>query len=240
MNEMKVAVVAGRAAEDVSTRELEQLGDAWNSYDSLSRRSYLNIGTMALERSLIQRTSTLADRVIADFRAPFPTVREKQWQMARDSLARAIAVGGYDRGLRAALRYCEGHLHRINGEAGMRRGETVAGAAPSDERRCGIPRGRGAPSRLARSFPWTGSHVRVRPRGSRPRRRRPQRGAASRIHTNRSRNGSARRRISRAWQQPCPQRAATFWTAAGDRLPDESCRGLSRSADALFEGDQLR
>jgi serine/threonine protein kinase len=125
MNEIQLAVVAGRVADEVSTRELEQLGDAWNSYDSLSRRSYLRIATTSLERSLTDRTSTLADRVISDFRAPFPTVREKQWQMARDSLARAIAVGGSDRRLRAALRYCDGHLHRINGEAAMRRGETV-------------------------------------------------------------------------------------------------------------------
>jgi eukaryotic-like serine/threonine-protein kinase len=126
LNEIKVAVAAARVAEDVSTRELEQLGDAWTSYDSLSRRSYLRIGTMALERSLTRRTSTLADRVISNYRAPLPMVREKQWQMARDSLARALAVGGYDQNLRAALRYCEGHLHRINGEAKMRRREVVA------------------------------------------------------------------------------------------------------------------
>jgi tRNA A-37 threonylcarbamoyl transferase component Bud32 len=92
LNEMRVAVAAGRVAEDVSTRELEQLGDAWNSYDSLSRRSYLRIATLSLERSLTDRTSTLADRVISDFRAPFPTVRERQWQLARDSLARATGL----------------------------------------------------------------------------------------------------------------------------------------------------
>ena len=32
--------------------------------------------------------------------------------MARDSLARALEVGGDDRRLRAALRYCEGQLYR--------------------------------------------------------------------------------------------------------------------------------
>jgi serine/threonine protein kinase len=126
MNEIKVGVVAGRVADEVSTRELEQLGDAWNSYDSLSRRSYLRIGTASLERSLTDRTTTLADRVIADFRTPFPTVRERQWQLARDSLARAIAAGGSDRRLQAALRYCDGHLHRINGEAAMRRDGPVS------------------------------------------------------------------------------------------------------------------
>src|SRR5688572_32432896 len=51
----------------------------------------------------------------------FPTRRssdlETQWQLARDSLARAIAATGNSDDLRAALRYCQGHLHRINGEA---------------------------------------------------------------------------------------------------------------------------
>ncbi len=126
MNEVRVSVAAARVAEDVSTRELEQLGDAWASYDNLSRRSYLGFGTMALERSLTRRTTTLADRVISNYRGPLPMVREKQWQMARDSLVRALAVGGYDQHRRAALRYCEGHLHRINGEAKMRRREVVA------------------------------------------------------------------------------------------------------------------
>jgi tetratricopeptide (TPR) repeat protein len=44
-------------------------------------------------------------------------VREAQWQSARDALARAVAAAPRERQLKAALRYCEGHLHRINGEA---------------------------------------------------------------------------------------------------------------------------
>lgn len=126
IDEVKVTVAASRAAEEVSTRELDQMGDAWNRYDSLARRSYLHIGTKALERSLTRRTSTLAERVIADYRSALPTVREKQWQLARDSLARAIGVSDNDSRLRAALRYSEGHLFRINGEAALRRGETAA------------------------------------------------------------------------------------------------------------------
>src|SRR5687768_2241942 len=57
INEIKVTVAAGRAAEGAATRELEQMGDAWSRYDSLARRSYLHIGTRALERSLTRRTS---------------------------------------------------------------------------------------------------------------------------------------------------------------------------------------
>ena len=123
-NELWVAVAAGRVAQTVTTRELEQLADVWAAFDSLSRRSYLRLGTLALERSLTERTSTLADRVIANYRSRLPTVREAHWQMARDSLARAITItGNDDPQLRAALRYCEGHLHRINGEARKARRE---------------------------------------------------------------------------------------------------------------------
>jgi hypothetical protein len=117
---------ASRAAESVRLRELGQLADAWTEYDAFSRRSRLNIGTMSLERALVERTSALADRVIANYRTPSPTVREAQWQLARDALARAIAATGNRDGLRAALRYCEGHLHRINGEAHKTRDEAAA------------------------------------------------------------------------------------------------------------------
>ena len=116
-NEIWVAKAAGRVAGFVPTRELGQLADVWGQYEELSHRSYLRIGTMSLERSLTQQTANLAERVIADYRTPLPTVRETQWSMARGALARAIAVAPHDRHLRAALRYCDGHLHRINGDA---------------------------------------------------------------------------------------------------------------------------
>ena len=126
--EIGVAMDASRAAKSVRLRELDELRDAWAEYDALTRRSSLNIGTMSLEHALVERTSALADRVIANYRTPSPTVREAQWQLARDALARAVAATGDDDGLRAALRYCEGHLHRINGEAHKTRDETaVAG-----------------------------------------------------------------------------------------------------------------
>src|SRR3989442_3235886 len=37
--------------------------------------------------------------------------------MAREGLARAVSVVPDDARVRASLRYCDGHLHRINGEA---------------------------------------------------------------------------------------------------------------------------
>jgi serine/threonine protein kinase len=122
-NEFKVAGDARRIAADVSTRELDQLDDVWRNYDSLSRRSSLRWGTSRLERALTQRTMTLTDRIISNYRMGVSTVREAQWQSARDALARAIPVSNGDNEVRAAFRYCDGHLHRINGEAHKRRHE---------------------------------------------------------------------------------------------------------------------
>jgi serine/threonine protein kinase len=127
LNEIQVSVAASRLAESLPTRELEQLADAWSAHDRLAERSHLGIGTRALERSLSERTVVLSNRVIANYRTPSPTVRETQWRIAREALARAVALTPRDPQLRAALRYCDGHLHRINGEARKTR-KPVVGA----------------------------------------------------------------------------------------------------------------
>ena len=199
-NEIWVARAAGQLAKAVSTRELEQLAEMWSEYDSLSRRSYLRIGTITLERSLARRTSSLAERVIANYRTRLPTVREAQWQMARDSLVRAIAVADNDRHLRAAFRYCEGHLHRINGEARKDRRENVeaqrqltaavAAFREAAELRPGWP---DPFLGLARVFIYGLEDV-DRAAG------RAERGATTRVLTNRTRNGPARRWVSHARQ----------------------------------------
>jgi tetratricopeptide (TPR) repeat protein len=66
---------------------------------------------------LTDQTVTLADRTIGNYRTPAATVRETQWKMARQALARVLAVNPDDGRIKSALRYCDGHLHRINGEA---------------------------------------------------------------------------------------------------------------------------
>jgi hypothetical protein len=121
IHEARITSAANRLAGALPTREIEQLGEVWTQFDDLARRSYL--GVPGLERSLVERTTVLADRVIANYRTQSPTVRENQWKTARDVLARAVGVSHDDRRLRAALRYCEGHLHRINGEARKARQE---------------------------------------------------------------------------------------------------------------------
>ena len=115
-NEMRVARRAERLTASVPTLELDGVGQAWDQYDALKAGS-LSIGVMGLERALTNQTAALADRVIGNYRTPLPAVRETQWRMAREALAHALTANPADRQLRGALRYCDGHLHRINGDA---------------------------------------------------------------------------------------------------------------------------
>ena len=91
VKEIRVAVSASRMADRVPMQELDTLPEAWSQYQALSQRS-LGIGTVSLERSLVAQTLTLTDRVIAKYRVGVSTVWEPEWRMARDALARAVAV----------------------------------------------------------------------------------------------------------------------------------------------------
>jgi hypothetical protein len=115
-NELTISCRANRLSAEVPTAELEAVGRLWNRYDSLTAGS-LRIGGSALQRALVEQTVTVTDRVIGNYRTPVPTVREAQWRMAREALAHACAAAPRNRQLEAALRYCDGHLHRIDGEA---------------------------------------------------------------------------------------------------------------------------
>jgi tRNA A-37 threonylcarbamoyl transferase component Bud32 len=122
-NECGVAREARQVAARVPTRELHQLGDVWNAYDQLAARSNLGFGTSRLGDRLTDHTLALVNRVIANYRLGLPTIREAQWQSARDALVRALRIDPGDRLLRAAYQYCVGHLHRINGEADKSRNQ---------------------------------------------------------------------------------------------------------------------
>jgi eukaryotic-like serine/threonine-protein kinase len=115
-HELSVARVAQRMAARAPTQELDETLDAWRQYDRLKAYS-LWPGLTPLERALTQQTELLAARVFANYRTPQPTVREAQWRSVREVIAEALAAKPGDRRLKAELRYCDGHLHRINGEA---------------------------------------------------------------------------------------------------------------------------
>jgi serine/threonine protein kinase len=115
-HEVMIASRAERLKAGVPAAELDGIGDLWEQYDALGSRS-LKLTTASLQQALTRRTVMLADRIISNYRTPTPTVREAQWKMAEDALAQALAANPSDARVKGALRYCEGHLHRINGEA---------------------------------------------------------------------------------------------------------------------------
>jgi len=116
-NELSVASQARRVKAGVPMVELDGVGQLWDQYDALNARGSLRLGVVGLERALTNQTATLADRVAGNYRSPVPTVREAQWRTAREALVRAVTANPDDRHLKGSLRYCDGHLHRINGEA---------------------------------------------------------------------------------------------------------------------------
>jgi serine/threonine protein kinase len=125
VNESCVSSRAGRLADTVPLQDFSGLSEIWPQYESLRDSSFLGgAGTDGLRNALANQTMVLAERVMANYRTPLPTVRENQWKAAREALARAVAVSPGERSLRAALRYCDGHLLRINGEAHKARGRT--------------------------------------------------------------------------------------------------------------------
>ena len=126
VNEAAIGVSAGRLAALASSRDLDGMGAVWDDYARLSRRSFVRVGIIGLEQTLRTRSLQLADEVIANYRGPLPTVRERQWRAAAKNLDQALTLMPGDRSLTASLRYCEGHLRRIDGEAEKTRGERAA------------------------------------------------------------------------------------------------------------------
>jgi len=124
LNEGCVASRANRLADTVPLQDLAGLANLWPQYESLAGWSFLGgAGVARLEEALTSQTMLLAERVMANYRTPLPTVRENQWKAAREALYRAVVISPRDNSLRAALRYCDGHLDRINGEASKARGQ---------------------------------------------------------------------------------------------------------------------
>lgn len=123
-NEGCVASQANDLAGTVPVQTLEGLAAIWPKYESLAGHSMLGgWGVKHLESTLTSQAQMLAERVMTNYRTTQPTVREGDWKDASEALRHALAIAPSDRKLRASLSYCEGQLHRINGEAAKSRNE---------------------------------------------------------------------------------------------------------------------
>jgi eukaryotic-like serine/threonine-protein kinase len=95
--------------------------DVWSRYQDLSQRSFMGIGLLGVKSPLKERLRAQAEHVIADFRQDEPLVREAQWKDAATWLSDLLHIDPGDNTATARLRYCEGQLERINGEARRRK-----------------------------------------------------------------------------------------------------------------------
>jgi hypothetical protein len=125
MNEAYVWGQSRGLTDTMPMQDFAGLDQVWSEYRNLRNRSYLGIGTRHLGRTLQRQALVLAERVTANYRTPTPSVREAQWKAAATALERALTVAPNDAVVRGTLRYAQGHLHRINGEASRSRRQTA-------------------------------------------------------------------------------------------------------------------
>jgi len=120
-NEAIVWSAAKDLRVQLATGEGSEVQGVWDRYQDLAQRSLLGIGLVAVRAPLKERLRTQADRVIDDFRRGEPTVREAQWREAATWLTDLLHIDPGDRAAAARLRYCEGQLQRIAGDARKRK-----------------------------------------------------------------------------------------------------------------------
>ena len=121
LREVSVLNAAAELRATLPLKERSDMDAVWSEFQALGDRSPLGIGIAGLREPVKDRLIDFADRILNGYRSDVATLRERDWQDARRYLARALSIGGNDRHVRARLRYTEGHLHRINGDARQRR-----------------------------------------------------------------------------------------------------------------------
>jgi tetratricopeptide (TPR) repeat protein len=119
--EMRVLNAAAELRANLPLIERGDIDAVWSQFQQLGDRSPLGIGIAGLREPLRDRLVDFADRIVDSYRNEASNLRERDWEDARRYFSRALSVGGDDRRIRARLRYSEGHLHRINGDARLRR-----------------------------------------------------------------------------------------------------------------------
>ena len=122
LREMSAINAAAALRATLPLKERGDMDAVWSEFQALGDRSPLGIGVAGLREPFKDRLVEFADRILNSYRSDVTTLRERDWEDARRYLVRALSVGGDDDDLvRARLRYSEGHLHRINGDARARR-----------------------------------------------------------------------------------------------------------------------
>lgn len=98
------------------TQQLAGVNEQWRQHRALSRRS-LGFATATLKRALVSRTTQLSDDLFSAYHRSDPPVRDGRWKDAAMALESAVQASPKDATLAADLRYAQGQIHRIQGEA---------------------------------------------------------------------------------------------------------------------------
>jgi eukaryotic-like serine/threonine-protein kinase len=117
LNEIRIHVVAAALAQNVP-QDIGGVVQMWSQHAALN--GGLGLGIAPLERALTRQSRLLSDRTFTRYRTAGATVYEREWQLTREVLTFAVRARPSSSQLKAALRYSDGHLRRIEGEARIR------------------------------------------------------------------------------------------------------------------------
>jgi hypothetical protein len=109
------------ARRRIAMTESGNLDALWADYQLLNERAWVRSTTRPLALVLAGRLVSDASTTLKDYRQDEPRVRSRQVETARAQLARALVVQPDNTLAEAWLRYADGHLERIEGDA--RRGD---------------------------------------------------------------------------------------------------------------------
>jgi len=102
---------------DIQAEQVTDPDQIWSRWTELSKRNPSSLLLYTPRKAVKGNLVETADRVIAGYRkADGQPIYEKDWERARNALARALAMDPDDQ-VRGKLRLAEGHVTRINGAA---------------------------------------------------------------------------------------------------------------------------
>ena len=101
---------------DIHAEVLTDPDAIWTRWADISKDNAQALALFAPRRSVKKKLAAAAERVIGTYRnSDTQPVYEKDWERARNYLARALEIDPADETVRGELRLCEGQIDRING-----------------------------------------------------------------------------------------------------------------------------
>ncbi|MGH9632684.1 MAG: serine/threonine-protein kinase [Bryobacteraceae bacterium] len=114
LNEILVWRSGAELYREIESERLTDMDAAWARYEELADSNYVPLLLWSPRRSIKQRLTAAADRVIQDYRNN-NSPSETDWNRARVAIARALVLDPGDDTLKGKLHLADGHLNRING-----------------------------------------------------------------------------------------------------------------------------